>query len=243
MAREPGGEKIVNPNPMMSNGNNCQRLFRLLLGLLLAVLAAGLGYVLSSLPSPAPGLSKPVAEHLEASGVSNPVTAVLLNYRAYDTLLELGVLLLAPLGVWSLGVAARHREPLVDPVLDMLARLLVPMLILVAGYLLWAGAHAPGGAFQAGSVLAAAGVLLLLSGWWPGPAFSGLPLRVSLTAGPGVFLVAGVALMFAGGRMLEYPPPFAGALILLIEAAATWSIGITLAALFAGGRPVAGPHR
>ena len=49
--------------------------------------------------------------------------------------------------------------------LDTLTRLLVPVLILVAAYLLWVGAHAPGGAFQAGSVLGAAGVLLLLSGW------------------------------------------------------------------------------
>ncbi|MFN2337821.1 MAG: hypothetical protein ABR544_02485, partial [Gammaproteobacteria bacterium] len=36
-----------------------------------------------------------VQEHLGTSGVSHPVTAVLLNFRAHDTLLEIGVLLLA----------------------------------------------------------------------------------------------------------------------------------------------------
>ena len=36
-----------------------------------------------------------VAANLATSGVSNPVTAVLLNFRAYDTLLELAVLLTA----------------------------------------------------------------------------------------------------------------------------------------------------
>ena len=66
----------------------------LLLPLILA-LAAGLGYTVLSLPDQAQGLQGTVADQLEKSGVSNPVTAVLLNYRAYDTLLEMAVLLLA----------------------------------------------------------------------------------------------------------------------------------------------------
>ncbi len=82
--------------------------FRPLLIGLLSALAAGLGYAVSTLP-PSPGLEALVAEHLDASGTRNPVTAVLLNFRGYDTLLELGVLLLALLGVWSLGAAPKHR--------------------------------------------------------------------------------------------------------------------------------------
>ena len=235
-------KKSNKPKSITENGERGAP-FRLLLAVLLSALAAGLGYAVLSLPSPPPGLSSHVAANLETSGVSNPVTAVLLNFRGYDTLLELGVLLLALLGVWSLGVAPEHHEPPPGPVLDMLTRLLAPLLILVAGYLLWVGAHAPGGAFQAGSVLAAAGVLLLLTGRRPGAGFSGLPLRITLAAGLGVFVVVGVVLMLLGGRLLEYPPSFAGALILLIEAAATLSIGTTLAALFLGGRPEAGPRR
>ena len=214
--------------------------FRLLLVVLLATMTAGLGYVLFSLPSQAPGLSGQVADNLGISGVSNPVTAVLLNFRGYDTLLEMGVLLLALLGVWSLGGIPEQRESSPGPVLDTLPRLLVPLLILVAGYLLWVGAHAPGGAFQAGSVLGAAGVLLLLAGWRLDPGLAGLPLRIILVAGLGMFVVVGMVLMMLGGRLLEYPLPSAGALILLIEAAATLSIGITLAALFLGGRPESG---
>jgi multisubunit Na+/H+ antiporter MnhB subunit len=219
-----------------------QRLLRLFLVLLLSMLAAGLGYAVLSLPSSAPGLSLLVAENLATSGVKNPVTAVLLNFRAYDTLLELGVLLLALLGVWSLGGAPERRESSPGPVLDTLSRLLLPLLILVAGYLLWVGGHAPGGAFQAGSVLAAAGVLLLLSGWRLNSRLCGLPLRIALTLGLAVFILVAVALMLLGGRLLEYPPAFAAALILLIEAAATLSIGITLAALFIGGRPDPGAN-
>ena len=151
--------------------------------------------------------------------------------------------MLALLGVWSLGGIPESHESSPGPVLDMLSRLLVPLLILVAGYLLWVGAHAPGGAFQAGSVLGAAGVLLLLAGWRLGARFAGLPLRITLVTGLGVFVVVGVVLMLVGRRLLEYTPALAGALILLIEAAATLSIGVTLAALFLGGRPETGAHR
>jgi len=217
--------------------------FRLLLMVLLSAMLAGLSYAVLSLSSQAPGLGEWVAENLETSGVSNPVTAVLLNFRGYDTLLEMGVLLLALLGVWSLGSVPEQRELSPGPVLDMLPRLLVPVLILVAGYLLWVGAHAPGGAFQAGSVLGAAGVLLLLAGWRLGARLAGLPLRIILVTGLGMFVAVGMVLILVGRQLLEYPPPFAGALILLIEAAATLSIGITLAALFLGGRPEEGTHR
>ena len=102
------------------------------------------------------------------SGVSHPVTAVLANFRGYDTLLEMAVLLLVLVGVWSLSTAPSEREISTGAVLDFFVRLLLPVMILIAGYLLWVGAHAPGGVFQAGSVLGAAGVLLLLSGWRAG---------------------------------------------------------------------------
>ena len=214
-----------------------KRPFRLMLVLLLAVLASGLSHAVLSLPSQAAGLSASVAENIDASGVSNPVTAVLLNFRGYDTLLELGVLLIALLGVWSLSPLQEHGYTRPGAVLDMLTRLLVPLLILVSGYLLWAGAHAPGGAFQAGSVLAAAGVLMVLTGWCLGYRFTRLPLRFALVSGLGVFVIAGLIMMCFSEHFLEYPSPFAGAFILFIEAAATVSIGTSLAALFIGSRP------
>jgi multisubunit Na+/H+ antiporter MnhB subunit len=226
----------------MIKGDVKQVLFRWLLLLLLLTLTVGLGFAVLSLPVQSPGLSESVSENLESSGVSSQVTAVLLNFRGYDTLLEMAVLLLALLGVWSLGSAPQQHESPPGPVLDILPRLLVPVLILVAGYLLWAGGHASGGAFQAGSVLAAACVLLLLTGWHPGVRFAGWPLRIVLVLGLAVFVMVAVVLILLGGRLLEYPLPFAAMLILLIEAAATLSIGFTLAALLPGGRPDAGPH-
>ncbi len=209
----------------------------LLLPLLLA-LAVGLGYAVLSLPDHAEGLQKMVADKMEVSGVSNPVTAVLLNFRGYDTLLEMVVLLLALLGVWSLGAASSHREAVPGPVLDTLTRLLIPVLILVAAYLLWVGGHAPGGAFQAGSVLGAAGVLLLLTGWRLHAGLAAIPLRLTLVAGPGTFLAIAVFTLLIKGQFLEYPQAQAGILILVLETAATFSIGVTLAALFLGSRPL-----
>ena len=148
----------------MTSNELTSKTFRVLLALLLSVVAVGLGYAVLSLESASAGLGEMVASNLDSSGVSNPVTAVLLNFRGYDTLLELSVLLVALLGVWSLGGKSRQAASAVPLLLSHLQQILVPVLILVSGYLLWAGAHAPGGAFQAGSVLGAAGVLLLLSG-------------------------------------------------------------------------------
>ena len=214
----------------------------ILLLALLASLAVVLGYAVLSLPGQADGLAETVAAQMDSSGVSHPVTAVLLNFRGYDTLLEMAVLLLALLGAWSLTPQAHADMSATSagPVLTALFRLLTPVMILVAGYLLWVGAHAPGGAFQAGSVLAAAGVLMLLCGKRLGGRLAGWPLRVGLVLGTAMFVAVAAAVMLGGAHLLQYPIEWASGLILLIEAAATLSIGITLIALFLGVRPTTG---
>lgn len=196
-------------------------------------LTVSLGYALLTLP-PAPALDLPaaVAANMDASGVAHPVTAVLLNFRGYDTLLEVAVLLLALLGMLALAGRGgmEHAAP-ADPVLQTLARLAAPLMILVAGYLLWAGAFRPGGAFQAGAVLAAAAVLLRLSGLLPAWASPRGMLRAGLAGGLLIFLALAAALLPEGG-LLRYPPRHAGALILLVEAGLTISLGLILAGLY-----------
>ena len=208
-----------------------------MLALLLLGLMGGLAVTLLSLPEPTPGLAQQVSERLADSGVEHPVTAVLLNFRGYDTLLELAVLLLALIAVWSLASAPRFSDSDPEPALVELSRLLAPLMILVAAYLVWVGAHAPGGAFQAGSVLGAAGVLLRLSGMRVPPRWTGWPLRLTLVAGVAVFAFIGLAPLAFGEPLLTYPSGWAKPLILAIELTATLSIGIILAALFIGGRP------
>ena len=222
----------------MTATDRSRPLVRLVALLLVSGVGGMLSWALWSLPHTSLGLSVQVRDRLPESGVRAEVTAVLLNFRAYDTLLELAVLLAALLGAWQLGVLSLPRRgPEPGPVLQHLARFLVPLTILVAGYVLWLGGHATGGAFQAGALLAGAGVLLLLLR----PEVLGLRdqrgLRVLLVAGPAVFALVAGSVMLPGRSLLEYPPQHAGSLILLIEAASTLSIGITLTLLFAGGRP------
>jgi multisubunit Na+/H+ antiporter MnhB subunit len=206
---------------------------------LLPTLGVGavLGYAVSSLPKGTSGLKAAVTAHLPVSGVSSPVTAVLLNFRGYDTLLEMAVLLLALLGITSLRYRTSADSMPPGRILDTLSRTLPPVLILVAGYLLWNGKNAPGGAFQGGAVLGAAGVLLLLRGWRLPRRLAGMPLKMFVSAGVLTFIFVALVTAFARGRMLEYPLASAGTLILIIETAATISIGSILAALFAGGLP------
>ncbi|MDP2238872.1 MAG: Na(+)/H(+) antiporter subunit B [Burkholderiales bacterium] len=204
----------------------------------IAVVGAALAFIVALLAAmgdlgpAAIDLRPSVAANLAASGVEHPVTAVLLNFRAYDTLLEIAVLLLALLGILAVG---NQREsgavgPM-DPLLQMLARIAAPLMAIVAIYLLWAGAFRPGGAFQAGAVLAASAVLLHLTGLMPGWRQPRVRLRWGLSGGFLVFLAVAAVLLIEGG-LLRYPPAHAGALILLIESGLTISLGLILAGLF-----------
>lgn len=228
--------------PVSGTGSfSLTRLVRLLLALGVGV---ALVLVALDLPEEPGGLTGEVSERMEDSGVSHPVTAVLLNFRAYDTFLEVGVLVLAVLGVMAVrresdlrSSARMVASPLFsDPVLGWLVRLLAPVLVLAGGYLLWLGSFAPGGAFQAGAMLAGAGVALRMSGH---PSISLLSrgwLRVLLLAGFIVFLIVAAGTMLFLGNLLEMPNRGAGLLILVIETFLTVSIAVTLATLFVGAK-------
>lgn len=206
---------------------------RLLAFALTLTIAIGLAYSIFALPESAPGLSQVVQEKIALSGVKNPVTAVVVNFRGYDTLLEMFVLLIALIGIWSFGFETLREKTLIGPpVLTNLAHILAPMLVLVAAYLLWVGAHAPGGAFQAGAVLSAAGVLVLLMGrkvqlnrmtWF---------LRLLLILGVFVFLLTAVLTLLQQGQLLKFPVDYAGLIILMLEVFATISIAAILIVLF-----------
>jgi uncharacterized MnhB-related membrane protein len=204
-----------------------------------AVILIAAGLVLSTvipLPAPGGGIRELALRHLPDSGVSNPVTAVLLNFRAYDTLLEIGVVLLALLGLRAVG-GHRQLDQLSYPVsvLSGFYRLILPLLILFSGYMLWVGKYEPGGAFQAAALLAAGGIIGLMTGANPLPRglrFTGL--RMIVSAGFAVFLSLGVLLWVQSGFFLGFAPPSAGWIILVIEAVATVSIAFSLIVLFLG---------
>jgi multisubunit Na+/H+ antiporter MnhB subunit len=204
------------------------------------VLAGGLSWVVLDLARVDPGLRPLVAANLAQSGTENPVTAVLLNFRGWDTLLESVVLLVALVGVWALGEdrhwgrrpgLRQHVRP--QGVLATFGRFLPPMGLMIGVYLVWVGTSAPGGAFQGGTVLAAVWLLAMMAGVADPPRVASVPLRWGLALGALVFLAVG----FHGlrtGAFLHYPPEWAKALILGIEFSLALSIALTLALLVVG---------
>lgn len=208
--------------------------FRAFVGALIVLIALALAWAVSQLPATG-GLAPVVAGQLEQSGVTHPVTAVLLNFRAYDTLLEIAVLVLAVIGTYTIGSQAdRASAPPLDAQVRRLVAWLIPIMIVTAGYLLWRGSHAPGGAFQAGAVLAAGLVLLFLSGVRERPSAIGWSLRAWPLLGFTTFLLVGAGGLLWHTHFLALPPRIAGALILLIETTLAVSIGVILGLLFAG---------
>ncbi len=201
------------------------------------VFVAGLAFVIWEISAVATPVDLParLAENLERSSVENPVTAVLLNFRSYDTLLEIGVLVIAGIAGISVARTSSLEDPELrtsDELLYALQRWLIPLMLLLAGYLLWAGSDRPGGAFQAGAVLAASGVLMRLGGIPMDFLRPGLMLRLGLSLGFAVFLLVAVASALHGGEFLAYPPEMAKTLIVVIETVLTLSIAMVLLALF-----------
>jgi multisubunit Na+/H+ antiporter MnhB subunit len=209
--------------------------------LISAAVAGAIAVAVLSLPDPAPTLAPAAAEHLSVTGVGNAVTAVLLAYRALDTLLESIVVVFALIGVWSLApdrVWDGHPGPLhrADPngVLAYLARLLPPIGIIVGLYIFWIGADLPGGKFQGATILAAMWLLAMMAGLSDAPPISRTWLRILLVAGPLLFIAIGFAGALTAGAVLAYPEGYAKLLIKVIEAALMPTLTLTLALLVAG---------
>lgn len=205
-------------------------------GLVTLALAA----VVLAFPRPAPSLAHQAVASLETTGLGNPVTAVLLAYRAIDTLLEKIVLILALVGVWSLsrdaawGGASNLRPAIIPEPLVFLARVMPPFGVLIAVYQVWVGADLPGGTFQAGTILAAMALLVMLAGLRPAPQTQSRALRLMLAGGPALFVLVGFLGVAVAQGFLSYPEAIAKPLIVGIEAALTLSIAGTLALLVAG---------
>jgi multisubunit Na+/H+ antiporter MnhB subunit len=210
-------------------------------GLLAAAVGLALALAVVLLPEPAPSLAAEAMARRGELGLGNPVAAVLMGYRGLDTLLESVVLVFAVLAVWSMapdrrwgGVPGPHFARQEHGPLSLLARLLPPIGIVVGIHITWAGAEAPGGKFQGGTILAAMWVLAWVAGLVEAPAIADRRVRLVLVAGPLTFLLVGLAGMLVADGFLAYPPAFAKPLILLIEAAMTLSVAAALALLIAG---------
>lgn len=214
---------------------------RAVLGVGCTAVALGLAVVVLMLPEAEPRQAIAAAENAPATGLLNPVTNVLMAFRAFDTLLEKMVLLAALLGVWSLGrdaawggVPGRRLPGDSEGPLRLFARILPPLGVLIAVHLLWVGADAPGGAFQGATILAAMALLVRMAGLADLPPISRRWLRGLLVLGPGAFLATALLGTWLAGAPFAYPVAQAKALILTVEVAMLVSVAATLTLLVVG---------
>lgn len=201
--------------------------------------AVGVGLaVLMATSLRGPGITAELAHGAAAShGLENAVTAVLVDYRGFDTLLEMVVLLAACLA----GRVLMAHAPLTDlhplpadesPMVAALLGMATPVLVLTALYLFWAGSHAPGGAFQAGALLGALGVLFRLTGRLAPSDQTALWLRGLLVVGLVTFTVYALLTAVVSAAPMTLPRPGLQAAVLIIELTLMVSIAATLVLLF-----------
>ncbi len=102
-------------------------------------------------------------------GVPNVVTSVLASYRGFDTLGEVVVVFTAGIGVMSLLLVSKQTKAESQTkvpadmqqqiILRVVAKFMLPLILLFALYVQFHGDYGPGGGFQAG-VIFAAGIIL-----------------------------------------------------------------------------------
>ncbi len=190
---------------------------------LVVVFVTGAALIYGTLDMPPFGHpDNPVHEHvapryIEESpkevGLPNMVTSVLASYRGFDTLGETVVVFSAAVGVIAL-LGVRRKEEGETPesglkehhVLRVVAKLLIPLVILFALYVQFHGDFGPGGGFQAGVIAAAAFILYALVYGLPHSFAVIGPRFLQILAPIGVLLYAGVGLfsMYKGGQFLDY---------------------------------------
>ena len=129
----------------------------------------------------------------------NIVNVILVDFRAFDTLGEITVLATAALGVRGLlRFATTGRRPAesagppTSPIFRTAARLLMPLLLVFAAFLLFRGHNEPGGGFVGGLVAAAAFALY-------GIAFGVTRARQALLVRPSTLLGVGLLVALASG--------------------------------------------
>lgn len=244
------GVLLLGAAARMRSGQSSTRVpLRLGAALLSAAVSAVLALCVMALPTTPPTLAPEVAAHIADTDLGNPITAVLLAFRAMDTLLEAIVLLFALIGVWSLAQdehwggrpgMRQYSEP--NGILAFAARVLPPIGIVVGAYVFWTGADEPGGKFQGATLLAAMWLLVLMAALADAPAVGRASLRAALVAGPLVFIAIGCIGLATTGYFLAYPQGLAKPLIIAVELALLPSLTLVLGLLLLGA-PLRGPQR
>lgn len=104
--------------------------------------------------------------------VANVVTAIVVNFRGFDTLGEVTVLFLAATALGSILYRRREKHTNLNPkrtspeasnILHAGAKVLFPMILMLGAYVFVHGHLTPGGGFQGGAIIATGFLLLLIT--------------------------------------------------------------------------------
>ena len=154
-----------------------------------------------------------ITNTISDSEVPNMVTAVLADYRGYDTMFEAVVVFVAGIAIFAVircfaeedvETDISHRKPDVIP--KHTVRLLVPVIQVFALYVLAHGHSSPGGGFQGGVIMGASFILIALV-WDMETALKRFSEKMAIAcAGIGILIYAGFGLapMFFGDEFLNY---------------------------------------
>jgi multicomponent K+:H+ antiporter subunit A len=180
---------------------------------------AALAYAVMSRPLPEHAVSNFFLERaLPGGGGANVVNVIIVDFRGFDTLVEISVLGVVAVTVYALLRRFRPARESVEPLPqragqgsgsaaeDMLVpavimRLMFPVLAVLAAYLLLRGHNAPGGGFVAGLALAVGVILQYMAGGtrW---AESRLAIRPLRWIAAGLLLAAATG---AGAWLFAHP--------------------------------------
>ncbi len=151
----------------------------------------------------------------EETGCENIVTAVILNYRGFDTGGEVTVIFTALMAVFGVLLIPRPAEKVrqpesavpVSPVTLFIVRTLAPFIVVFSVYQIINGHSTPGGGFQGGTII---GALLIAASLVMGSERTQrlLPEGVRRWLQPAavlMFAVVGVTGMLLFGEYLSYP--------------------------------------
>ncbi|MGK0189748.1 MAG: multicomponent Na+:H+ antiporter subunit B [Verrucomicrobiales bacterium] len=150
--------------------------------------------------------------------VPNIVTAVLADYRGFDTMFETVVVFVAGIAIIAVlrdfGNGKRGYPPALannlpeepDLIVIQTCKLVIPILQIFALYVLAHGHHSPGGGFQGGVMLGSSFILMALANGVEAAAKILTEGRVILLAATGIVIYAGTGLicMLLGQNFLDY---------------------------------------
>ena len=143
------------------------------------------------------------------TGATNIVTAVVVDYRGFDTLGEVTVLFLASTGVGALMHMENKKKKKVkkaNTIVQTGAKLLFGFIILFGAYIFVHGHLTPGGGFPGGAIIASSFLLLYLA--YPKFHAKRKELNLSESLAGLTFVIVGLLGLFIAGYFLYNFLPF-----------------------------------